>query len=291
MTIDPHPAETDRDAGHDTGHEAAAVPGGDLDPARMPGHWLLARLGKRVLRPGGRELTDAMLAGLAIGGADVVELAPGMGATTQLVLARRPASYTGVERDEQAAAHVRTLLRGPRDTCRVGTAQATGLDDGCATVVFGEAFLTMQSEAHKRRIVAEAFRLLRPGGRYGLHELSLRPDDLADDRQRAVQGELSRAIHVGARPVTVAAWRSILQEAGFEILHQRVAPMALLDPRRVVADEGFARAARIALNVARDPVARQRVLAMRATFRRNAGNLAAVALVALRPVTTSEPRT
>ena len=30
--------------------------GEKLDTTKMPGHWLLARLGKRVLRPGGREL-------------------------------------------------------------------------------------------------------------------------------------------------------------------------------------------------------------------------------------------
>ena len=33
----------------------------ELDTTKMPGHWLLARLGKRVLRPGGRELTRQML--------------------------------------------------------------------------------------------------------------------------------------------------------------------------------------------------------------------------------------
>ena len=30
-------------------------------PEKMPGHWLLARLGKRVLRPGGLELTQRLL--------------------------------------------------------------------------------------------------------------------------------------------------------------------------------------------------------------------------------------
>lgn len=34
---------------------------------RMPGHWVLAQMGKRVLRPGGMELTRAMLEALAIG--------------------------------------------------------------------------------------------------------------------------------------------------------------------------------------------------------------------------------
>ena len=34
---------------------------------KMPGHWLLAKMGKRVLRPGGLELTRAMLDRLAVG--------------------------------------------------------------------------------------------------------------------------------------------------------------------------------------------------------------------------------
>ena len=51
-----------------------------LDTTKMPGHWLLARLGKRVLRPGGRELTRQMLNGLCIKASDdVVEFAPGLG--------------------------------------------------------------------------------------------------------------------------------------------------------------------------------------------------------------------
>ena len=40
----------------------AARPGAGLKTEKMPGHWVLARLGKRVLRPGGMELTRRMLA-------------------------------------------------------------------------------------------------------------------------------------------------------------------------------------------------------------------------------------
>ena len=78
--------------------------GEELDTTKMPGHWLLARLGKRVLRPGGRELTRQMLNGLCIKSSDeVVEFAPGLGFTAQLTLNQKPASYTAVERDEAAA--------------------------------------------------------------------------------------------------------------------------------------------------------------------------------------------
>jgi len=80
------------------------LPGSDLDVAKMPGHWLLARLGKRVLGPGGLRLTRALLDKLAIGPADeVVEFAPGLGVTGRMTLQRKPQRYTGVERDTRAA--------------------------------------------------------------------------------------------------------------------------------------------------------------------------------------------
>jgi hypothetical protein len=64
-------------------------PGAGLKTEKMPGHWVLARLGKRVLRPGGMELTRRMLKLLAIRSADeVIEFAPGMGTTARLRLAR-----------------------------------------------------------------------------------------------------------------------------------------------------------------------------------------------------------
>ena len=52
------------------------LPLAERSDADLPGHWLLARLGKRVLRPGGLELTTRLLAAARIGGSDVVELGP-----------------------------------------------------------------------------------------------------------------------------------------------------------------------------------------------------------------------
>ncbi|NUQ00952.1 MAG: class I SAM-dependent methyltransferase, partial [Armatimonadetes bacterium] len=150
-------------------------PGEGLQVDKMPGHWVLARLGKKVLRPGGLELTAALLQGLAVGRADrVVEFAPGLGVTARRTLAKQPVAYTAVERDPAAASTVRRYLQGPSQQLVQGTAEATGLPDGCATVVYGEALLTMQTPSGKQAIVAEAARLLQPGGRYGLHEIALR---------------------------------------------------------------------------------------------------------------------
>ncbi|WP_328436755.1 class I SAM-dependent methyltransferase [Streptomyces sp. NBC_00444] len=129
----------------------------------MPGHWLLARLGKRVLRPGGAELTRWMLDALGVDPEDrVVELAAGLGATARLTLTRRPAAYTAVDRDPAAVAALSALATVGPTTLRAVRSDAgdTGLPDGDATVVYGEAMLTMQPEPAKRRVVREAHRLL-----------------------------------------------------------------------------------------------------------------------------------
>jgi hypothetical protein len=62
-------------------------------------------------------------------------------------------------------------------------------------------------------------------------------------------------------------------------MHEK-GPGGGLDPAR---RPGHRLMARLGKRVLRDPAARRRVLAIRAVFRRRAGNLAAIALVARRP--------
>lgn len=262
----------------------APMPAARAETSRMPGHWLLARLGKRVLRPGGRALTGRLLAALAIRSTDrVLELAPGLGATARLVLGARPLSYLAVDRDEDAVAQVRALLAGTPHGVRLGQAHETGVPDASCDVVLGEAMLTMNPAAMKARIAAEAFRVLAPGGRYGIHELCLVPDDLPDAEQQRIERDLSLAIHVGARPLTVDQWRSLLEDAGFVVEAVHTAPMHLLETRRVLQDEGLGRSARFVWNLLRDPAALERVLEMRSVFRRHERRMGAVAIVARKP--------
>ncbi len=134
-----------------------------------------------------------MLQGLAITRDDrVVEFAPGMGYTARLCLEKSPASYTAIEQNEQAAEIVRSYLQGSNQRCHVGNAQETGLEPECASVVYGEAMLTMQSDARKNEIIAEAARILATHGRYGIHELCITPDTIDEDKKRAIQREVSR---------------------------------------------------------------------------------------------------
>jgi hypothetical protein len=247
---------------------------------KMPGHWVLARMGKRVLRPGGLELTQKLLLELGVSASDdVVEFAPGLGVTARMTLAKGPRSYTAIERDRDAANAVNRYLSGSNQRCVLGSAEETRLADASATVVYGEAMLSMQPASTKQRIVGEAARVLQSGGRYGIHELCLVPDDVDESVREAIRHELSDEIHVGVRPLTISEWRELLTDAGFGVLAQHTAPMHLLEPRRLLKDEGFLRALRFTWNVATHGIARKRVLRMRRTFRKFRNHLAAVVIV------------
>ncbi|MDC4232704.1 methyltransferase domain-containing protein [Actinomyces sp. B33] len=252
---------------------------------RLQGHWLMARLGKRVLRPGGIELTRRLIAAAAPGEHDrIVEFGPGVGRTAEILLRSRPASYIGVDPNSEPAGDMRAVLAAhPRARLHVADAQDTGLEEASADLVVGEAMLTMHSAAEKLRIMREAHRILAPGGRYAIHELGFSPDDLPDAVVDEVSRALSRTIKVGARPLTHAQWRALLEEAGFEVVHEDSNPMRLLEPSRLIADEGPMGALRFLANVRRNPAARTRLLAMRAVFRANADHLHAVAYVAVKP--------
>src|SRR5690606_29643868 len=104
-----------------------------IQTTKAPGHWVLARLGKRVLRPGGLRATRALLDSLHITQNDrVVEFAPGMGITAELILDQAPAAYTAVERDAPAAMALQKVI-GRRGKVVNASAQKTGLPDGVAT--------------------------------------------------------------------------------------------------------------------------------------------------------------
>jgi SAM-dependent methyltransferase len=248
----------------------------------MPGHWVLARLGKRVLRPGGVELTRRMLDALDVSPRDaVVEFAPGLGLTARLTLERRPASYVAIERDPAAAGRVLRMIGGrPNQRCVVGDAEATGPPDGCATVVYGEAMLTMQPPEIKRRIIREAARLLKTRGRYGVHEICFRAETTDEELRSTIRRELSAAIHHGVQPLPLDGWESMMSEEGLTAVWHALTPMRLLEPARMIRDEGIPGALRFVWNLLRDGEARRRVLAMRRTFRRFEPHLAAVVLVA-----------
>ncbi len=244
------------------------------------GHWILAKMGKRVLRPGGKELTLKLIDNLNIqNNHDVVEFAPGIGFTASLVLQKKPNTYIGIELNEEATQKLRKLISGANRKIINANATETTLPENSADVVYGEAMLTMQSDQKKSAIVKEAYRILKKGGLYGIHELSLFPDDLADNSKNDIKKGLMQSIQVNARPLTEKEWVSILENEGFRIMRIEKNPMTLLEPQRIIDDEGFWRFCKIVFNILTHPKERKRILEMRKVFRKYKNQMAAIAIV------------
>ncbi len=245
------------------------------------GHWILAKMGKRVLRPGGRELTLKLVEGMDIQSSDdVVEFAPGMGFTANLTLQKNPKSYTGIELNEEAAGLLQEKINTDSRKVLIASAGDTGLDSNSKDKVYGEAMLTMQADHRKSEIIKEAARILKSGGYYGIHELALRPDDMPEDKKAGIQKGLALSIRVNARPLTVKEWKELLEKEGFEIVKVDINPMHLLKPKRIIADEGFFRAVKVGFNILTHPKERKRIIGMKNTFNQYADYMIAVSIIA-----------
>lgn len=287
MTTTPQPSQAFQStATKPATNRELSLPQSDRDPAHLQGHWLLARIGKHVLRPGGKKLTEHMLANADIAGKDVVEFAPGLGLTTRAILERDPKSYRGVDRDPQVV-DIISKLTSEKATIPASCVQRdvadTGLESNSADVVIGEAMLTMQTERGKQAIIGEAFRLLRAGGTYSIHELGLQPGNLDESVKDEVRKALACSIKVNARPLTEQEWRELLEAEGFEVLWRGKEPMALLDMKRNIADEGIGGVLRILRNVLGNKDIRARVLNMKHTFDKYSNELTGIAFVVRKP--------
>jgi hypothetical protein len=84
-------------------------------------------------------------------------------------------------------------------------------------------------------------------------------------------------------------WKTLLEAEGFTIASQVTAPMHLLEPKRLIQDEGFGGFLRFVWNVVRNPVARRRILGMRAIFRSHAESSCAMTMVGVKQETAAEP--
>ncbi len=245
------------------------------------GHWILAKMGKKVLRPGGKELTLKLIDLLDINKQDnLVEFAPGIGFTAQFLLQKNPKSYTGIELNEEAARNLKRKISGNNRKIINTNAANTGLQEGQASKVIGEAMLTMQADHRKSEIIAEAYRILEKGGLYGIHELGLTPNNLDPRTKGGIQLKLAQTIRVNARPLTQNEWCELLTKEGFKIKEVYKNPMHLLEPIRVLSDEGLFGTLKIGYNVLTHPIERKRIKQMRKIFRQYEKQMTAFAIVA-----------
>lgn len=217
----------------------------DLDPYKF-----MAVIGKRVIHPGGRASTEALLARAQItGSVRVLDVGCGV-ATTAIQIARRyGARVTAADISplmlERAEANARAA--GVAGLVSVTSADITALpfEDAAFDVVIAEA-VTMFTDRPKA--AAELARVTRPGGRVLATEFYWRTPPTPEARE-VFFGQVCPGMHFD----TVEDWMRIYASAGLTGLDTETGPFEMMTARGFLADEGLSRCLAIMGTVAGRP--------------------------------------
>lgn len=232
-----------------------------------------------VARPGGDPLTRELLHGAGVdASARVVQLAPGTGATVRRVLEVGPRTFLAVAPGTTTA---RLLGRvAPAAEVVTAPADATGLDDGAASAVIAEGLLTCAAPEARAALVTEAARLLRAGGRLGLHELCLWPGDAPEETATVARALADAGVH----PLDPDEWRAVLSAGGLVPVGATTgAPVARsnADLFRELGPRGALGALEA---LGRDHRAARRTIAARTAVDRYRRGLAAIVVIGEKPL-------
>jgi len=133
-------------------------------------------------------------------------------------------------------------------------------------VVYGEAMLSMQSREQKIELWRKPGDFLLPEDGTESTNCVTRLKIFPTIFRHEIQAALSKEIHVGVQPLSHSGWIRLFEQNGLKVTWSTESPMHLLEPQRILRDEGLRGSLRVAFNIARDPKLRQRIFAMRRLF-------------------------
>jgi SAM-dependent methyltransferase len=252
----------------------------NLDSA--PGHQVLATAGKKILRPGGRRATQQLLQSANFNPGDtVLELAASFGETAIAISKQFGVRVVGIEKNPDSVVRARANIEAAGMTSLVDVIEGDifQLDriSEQFDYVLAEAILTMQSPMGKAKALRGIHDRLKPGGRFLSHELMVR-----SEREAEIHQTLAQSLRVNSTPLTEAHWIEACETAGLFVMQHHAGEMGLLDPTRIVEDEGWIDAAKFFWNVLTQAQLRQRILSMRRIFQQYKQDLGYITLIAVK---------
>jgi SAM-dependent methyltransferase len=216
-----------------------------LDPYKF-----MALIGKRVIHPGGRASTQALLERAQITAAcRVLDVGCGVGTTAIEIADRHQATVTAVDIAplmlQRASANVRAAGVDERVTVERGDILALPYSDDSFDVVIAEA-VTMFVD--RDRAASELTRVCRPGGRVLATEFLWREPPSTEARE-VFLGQVCPGLQFD----TLEDWVRIYVDAGLEGVETESGPFEMMSPKGFLADEGFAHSLAIMGRVALRP--------------------------------------
>jgi len=216
-----------------------------LDPYKF-----MAVLGKRVIHPGGRASTEALLARSGITAASrVLDVGCGVATTAIEIAERFGAQVTAVDIAplmlDRASENAAAAKRTDRVTVQAGDILDLPFPDGHFDVVIAEA-VTMF--VNRTRATAELARVTKPGGRVLATEFFWRQPP-TDEAREIFLGQVCPGMQFD----TVEDWVRIYSSAGLDDLQTDTGSFEMMTARGFLGDEGLLRCLRIMATVASRP--------------------------------------
>lgn len=217
----------------------------ELDPYKF-----MATIGKRVIHPGGRGSTEALLKRAEITAEDrVLDVGCGVGTTAIEIARRYGATVTAGDISPLMLERAQANVHGAGVDDRVAVDEADILtlpySDSCFDVVVAEA-VTMFVD--RERAARELARVTKPGGRVLATEFCWRGPPTAEAREIFL-GQLCPGLQFD----TEADWIRIYRDGGLTDLHTETGPFEMMTPRGFLDDEGLLRCFAIMSRVATRP--------------------------------------
>ncbi|MHB8464355.1 MAG: SAM-dependent methyltransferase [Acidimicrobiales bacterium] len=205
------------------------------DIAKLDPYKFMAVLGKRVIHPGGRASTDALLSRANLTAQHrVLDVGCGVGTTAVEIAHRYGAHVTAVDIAplmlERAEANVGAADVHDLVTIQRGDILDLKFADDTFDVVIAEAVTMFVDRA---RAAAELARVAKPGGRVLATEFFWRQPPTSEAREIFL-GQVCPGMEFD----TIEDWVALYVSAGLTDLETVTGPFEMMTPRGFLADEG-----------------------------------------------------